>query len=781
MTFLRSARSRGLGLVVILVGALALVTPWTATEWTVELVGVFLVVVGLIALLHAIRRWRTDEAHGSYLGAVIAILAGLLLFARPVLVLAAVMRLLAALIVVAGLWNLAQTARQPRQLRLSALVGNALAIVLGVVLWRLGPAFGEVALALVLGAWMLVIGWRILLARGDDASLEGPWIPDDHHPDPRLGLPANPEFGRLTRALLEQERHRWRIDLAWVVTLAVVFFLTHAGRMDLPWNIFGVASTAVAVVGDLVTAVLITVVLLLPARLSLRTLTRFLEVRAWRHRLAGSGAPPRHPLGDRLVDMWLDERLRFAVRLRQARASLGLTLWWTLQNGLPLTAVLIAVNPIWGFNWYFNSENWVTGVWQKLTEARVDPWRERMMDAVQAQGRPGVPSETLWAVHPPEIAGPDFSFLVIGDPGEGDPSQSILRDRYLLEGRRDDVKFIVISSDVIYPAGAIRDYEFKFYLPFKGFTKPIYAIPGNHDWFDALEGFTANFLEADAARTALRARRAADRLSETLAGAPVEAFLTEAARLRREYGVQTGLQRAPFFEMHTERFALIAVDTGIRRRIDARQRAWLEAALERARGKFVMAVLGHPFYAGGHAQGAEDPNFASLHQLLRQHEVPLVMAGDTHDFEYYREGYPGRRGPAVMHHFVNGGGGAYLSIGTALSWHWAYYPSTAALRAKLDTETPSWKWPVWWWVKELGGWPSSPETLSGVFDFNRAPFFQSFAEILVEGSAGRVRVRLHGVHGPLRWRDLQTGGRVVPEGRSPDDEVEFTIPFPAAP
>ena len=54
-----------------------------------------------------------------------------------------------------------------------------------------------------------------------------------------------------------------------------------------------------------------------------------------------------------------------------------------------------------------------------------------------------------------------------------------------------------MSSDVIYPAGAMQDYEANFYLPFQGFAKPIYAIPGNHDWFDALEGFNANFLEAE--------------------------------------------------------------------------------------------------------------------------------------------------------------------------------------------------------------------------------------------------------------------------------------------
>src|SRR5262249_4868850 len=91
--------------------------------------------------------------------------------------------------------------------------------------------------------------------------------------------------------------------------------------------------------------------------------------------------------------------------------------------------------------------------------------------------------------------GGDFSFLVIGDPGEGDASQYSLVSRYLELGRRDDVKFLVVSSDVIYPAGSMHDYEANFYLPFQGFAKPIYAIPGNHDWYDALEGFNANFLE----------------------------------------------------------------------------------------------------------------------------------------------------------------------------------------------------------------------------------------------------------------------------------------------
>jgi hypothetical protein len=105
---------------------------------------------------------------------------------------------------------------------------------------------------------------------------------------------------------------------------------------------------------------------------------------------------------------------------------------------------------------------------------------------------------------------------------------------------------------------------------------------------------------------------------------------------------------------------------------------------------------------------------------------------------------------------VNGGGGAYLSIGGALGWPdepptqaWAFYPAPEAVRAKLDAETPWWKWPMWAWTRRFGTWPVSTETLSGIFDFNHAPFYQSFVEVRVERSKRRVVFALHGVSGAV--------------------------------
>ena len=63
-------------------------------------------------------------------------------------------------------------------------------------------------------------------------------------------------------------------------------------------------------------------------------------------------------------------------------------------------------------------------------------------------------------------------------------------------------------------------------------------------------------------------------------------------------------------------FSLIAVDTGILRTLEDKQMQWLESALQRAGDNSKFVILGHPFYAAG-----ADP------------------AGDTHDFELYREVY----------------------------------------------------------------------------------------------------------------------------------------------
>jgi uncharacterized membrane protein HdeD (DUF308 family) len=776
---------RAYGALLLGLGLMAVITPFSAGGWTMSILGLVLSVAGAAEVVRSLRRPPRSTTWATYSTGILMLVGGLLLLARPLLVIGGLLALLALVVGADGVTRIVGAFRGgPAQARGWSLFNGVVNVLLALLVWRQGAAMGSLILGVGLGLYVMSAGWTALLVRAEDADLDEA---ADRHPDERLALSPCVELGRLRAAAVEAELAARPVDASWIGTLIVVFFAIHAGRLQSAWTWLGVISPLVAVIGDVLSALLVAVILFLPVRLGWRRLTRPVERRAWARRLGGHSSADHLGLGERAVQWWLDRRLRWALGLVLARGSLRAAVQQWLRAGLPLVAVVVAINPIWGFSWYFNTENWASAFWEKVTEARTDTWREGMIAAVEnAAAGSGGPRESLFEVRPEGIGdASEFSFLVIGDPGEGDPSQASLRDRYLDLGRRADVKFLVISSDVIYPDGAMRDYEFNFYLPFKGFAKPIYAIPGNHDWFAALDGFAANLMEPVAARAAMEAREQLTVLVTPPDRRGVASAVAEAARLRTEYGIRTAEQRAPFFEVHGRWFSLIAADTGILRRFDPAQAAWFERALSRARDRFTMVILGHPLYAGGAYQGA-DPAFGAIHRLLRQHRVPIVMAGDTHDFEYYRERYESPDGPRVMHHFVNGGGGAYLSIGTALAWpsvapveHWAFYPRTDAVRAKLDRETSRWKWPVWWWIKRFGAWPASVEALSGMFDFNRAPFFQSFMEVRVEGGAQRVRLILHGVRGPLRWRDLQTGGAVRPDGVSPDDPAEWVIPVEA--
>ena len=88
--------------------------------------------------------------------------------------------------------------------------------------------------------------------------------------------------------------------------------------------------------------------------------------------------------------------------------------------------------------------------------------------------------------------------------------------------------------------------------------------------------------------------------------------------------------------------------------------------------------------------------------------------------------------------------------------------------------------PIWLWVQNLNAWPASAEALSAVFDFNYAPFFQSFMEVQVQPSKGLVRLLLYGANGRIPWSELQTGGNVIPKGRSLNDPVVFEIALTAS-
>ena len=771
-------RRRGIAAFVTGLAALALVAPARPAVAPETSIGLLLGLGGVLEWLHGQRRPTVRDRLAAWREGAVTLLMGILLLSAPLLSGGALVVFFAASFIWEGARRLSHAwqRRDPARLRRRIAIGtlDVLAGIGMLLLLRANAAVsGTVAVAASLR--LLEAARRIASARVIAADVAGDSLIED------LQLADVPEIRALGDQMEAEAAARAPVDRGWVAAFLATLFAIHAGRMGGDLSPGGVLGPAAAVAGDVVIAVLFTMGLTLPAHLLLRRISQPLERRAWRWWVRAQPSTWRGRASRAGVRALLLGRLRSEMQWQVARLSVPGALGRGVRLGLPFAAIVAATVPVWGMSWYFDTENWAAGLYNSWAETRTDDWREAMVGAVRAGAAADGRSPSDFSVRPDGVAdGAPFSFIVIGDTGEGDASQHVLRDQLLSVAARDDVRFVVVSSDVVYPAGAMRDYEAKFWLPFKGIRKPVYAIPGNHDWYDALEGFNATFLTPAAARAAIGARVNADLNLSTTTTARIDELIGQAARLRREYSVPTGFQRAPFFEVQTPHFALLAVDTGIVKRIDPEQQRWLDGALARANGKTTLTILGHPFFAGGFDHKPGDTDFAVLHERLRASGVAAVMAGDTHDLEHYIE--PADDTGPAMHHVVNGGGGAYLSFGSALAWpatpalaQWAFYPSTAAVTEKLEAYTPWWKRPAWWWTRRFSAWPFSAEWLSAVFDYNTAPFFQSFVEVRVE--PGRMLIRPYGVHGRLRWNELEAARPPA----EPDGFVEWEVRGPAAP
>ena len=578
-------RLTAFAILTLILGLLALASPFSGSEYPASRVGALLAIAAVIEALHSLRRSTAAASRKGTTSALISMAVALFLINAPFVAAKALRLVIAACFAVDAVRYAVDAVRHHERERTIA----ALA------------AFGNTAgaLTLVLAgnwdlAWVVAIAgalrifgtaWNIVVTPVRTTAEAIETVVDE------LGLADEPGAAALVAEVEDAERTRASIDRAWTLSFVITLFAIHIGRMSTDLTLLGVLSPAVAVAGDMLIAVLFTLLVINPSYLLWRGPTRWIERRLW-HRYFQQADTPCTWL-DRAIGGWLRFRLRTALRMRELRYSVPAALTHGLEYGLPIAAILAATVPVWGMSWYFDTENWAAGMWNSWAESRTDTWRAAMVHAVLVP-EGGLAGPASFAVTPEGVASGDFSFVVIGDTGEGDASQHVLRDQLLSVSNHPDVRFVVISSDVVYPTGAMRDYEAKFWLPFKGVTRPVYAIPGNHDWYDALESFNATFLQPDAARVSMRARVESDlRVTSTTSGR-IEDLIQEAARLRREYDVPTGFQRAPFFEVQTDTFALIAIDTGVLRQIDAEQWRWLEGALQRAAGKTTMASWGIP-------------------------------------------------------------------------------------------------------------------------------------------------------------------------------------------
>ena len=538
--YFKASRKRITGVLLIALGVCALSAPLATGRWSIAILGLPLIALSAAEAYEVFASPRRSKL-SAYLPSLLAMLAGNTLLLSSAFVLTGMLIVLSGILVVDASSKFLAAWHEEPSTRLPLVLNGLVDLGSAALLWYLSRKIGiGQAIGIIVGTYIAAAGWRMLMAPPDAEVTGGTDTALAVHPDARLVLPPDRIFARLRTEANTSWRAVQAADFMWMLTLGAVFLAIHIGRMPMSDTLLGRSSPFVATAGDLLMTLIVAMLALLPYRLLWRRLTRPIERLAWSlHLGARGGMASMNPAADWLIGRWLESRFWFTIRLREGRNSISAALTLLLRLGLPVTAFFVAFNPAWGFSWYFNTESWATGIYQKLTELRVDSWRLKMVEGVKRVYSSD--GDDLFRINPKGVeGGQDFSFLVIGDPGEGDPSQYSLASSYLKLGLKDDVKFLVISSDVIYPAGAIEDYEANFYLPFQGFAKPIYAIPGNHDWYDALEGFNANFLEPKAARAAIEARVEADLGLTSTNTRRIDKFMTEAGRLRRLYGIDVG-------------------------------------------------------------------------------------------------------------------------------------------------------------------------------------------------------------------------------------------------
>lgn len=250
-----------------------------------------------------------------------------------------------------------------------------------------------------------------------------------------------------------------------------------------------------------------------------------------------------------------------------------------------------------------------------------------------------------------------FSFMLFGDTGEGDAPQYAVVPGFLKAS--EGTRFTVLSSDVLYPVGSANEYGTKFFQPYQRYQAPIYAIPGNHDWYDGNTGFMRVFCDAPAlppAAPPAKLSRAWWRgLLWRRPEVPDEQRLAE-ARALRSAPAQQAEQPGPYWAIDAGPLRIIGIDTGLLGTIDAEQGQWLRRVSRGPRPKIL--VTGSPIYVDNKYEPCAIEGGGTVDEIVRDPDCHYVAAigGDIHNYQHYPVDVHGR----TIQYLVSGGGGAFM-------------------------------------------------------------------------------------------------------------------------
>jgi acid phosphatase type 7 len=188
-----------------------------------------------------------------------------------------------------------------------------------------------------------------------------------------------------------------------------------------------------------------------------------------------------------------------------------------------------------------------------------------------------------------------FSFAEVGDSGSGGKGQ--LAVAVLLESLRPDL--VLHTGDVVYPTGQERDYDSRFFAPYRNLIKtvPLFPVLGNHD---VRKGNAAAFLEN------------------------FYPPLSSPGSTKRYYSFDWG--NTHFVALDSELYH------GDRGSDPEEQRNFLERDLATTRKRWRIVFLHRSPY-GSSRHGGDEKVREDLEPLFVKHEVDLVFSGHDHVYE----------------------------------------------------------------------------------------------------------------------------------------------------
>ena len=225
-------------------------------------------------------------------------------------------------------------------------------------------------------------------------------------------------------------------------------------------------------------------------------------------------------------------------------------------------------------------------------------------------------------------------------------------------------QILLFGGDTAYPVATAQEITNRVIVPFNqvlerlpaGPPRVLLGIPGNHDWYDGLDGFGRMFRrnaddEEGIARPSVIgiSQRMIERYAEW-ARQFVRGGKIEKPKALALHGYQP-VQGASYFALPlTERLHLFAVDRQLRN-LDIRQVRYFEAWRRRHPEPVPWVMLPDPLFAFGKPSSTGTAMVEAL-GLDLETKPSFLLSGDVHHYERMQHG--------SALHVTAGGGGAFL-------------------------------------------------------------------------------------------------------------------------